>query len=342
MTMLHRLVPTIVTGAAFTAASSALALAAPQAQGVYLPQNGLIVCPFESNVPVDQWDLSTSTPGWVGEGYFVWEGPNYFDTPGNGVFDFNFEIDTGGTWRLAIRNRHEDPDPTEENDVWVRVDNGPWIKTFSNGPQSVGNWTWETRFELGHGSYPDASYNLSPGTHRIQFSGRSNGFKMDRFHLYRPGTPGANDPSQPESPRRFGAPSCAAEPNSTGSTADIIALGSPFADSNDVILETSDLPPNTLGYYLASRQSGFVANPANSAGNLCLAGTIGRYAGNVISTGAAGRADFRLNLNQMPLPDGTFATVLGGQTWYFQFWHRDFGSAGATSNFSPGLEVNFE
>ena len=148
------------------------------AQGVFLQQsNDVVAIQMESATPPGGWNLSTATPGYTGDGYFEWTGPNYFFNSGNGLFGFDFEISTSGTHKISIYNRHEDPDPTEDNDTWIRIDGGTWKKAFSNMPSSVGNWTWETRLSPGGGQL---TYTLSPGLHRVEFSGRSNGFKMDR------------------------------------------------------------------------------------------------------------------------------------------------------------------
>ena len=317
----------------------ASALAAPvAAQGTFLAQDGLLVVELESAEPIGDWTLSTSTPGFINDGYFRWDGPNLFNSPGaSGIFGFEFEVETAGNWILSLRNRHEDPDPTEDNDVWIRMDGGQWIKVFSNMPGSVGAWTWESRFDFGS-NQPQANYDLQPGTHLMEFSGRSNGFKMDRFHIYLPGHPGGNDPNRPESPRRFGDSYCGTSVNSTGSTSTIDAYGSPLVSANNALLICTDLPQNVLGYFLVSNTQGFVANPAGSDGNLCIGGDIGRFP---LSSGSAGFASIRLDLGTMPQSSGAVA-VQPGEEWNFQFWHRDTGSQGITSNFSRGLAVTFQ
>ena len=168
--------------ALFTAALPALALTqgTAQAQFTYIAQNNLVAIQFESAPLVDDWTLSTSTPGFTEDGYLRWDGPNLFNSPGaSGIFGFDFEVQQNGNYQLRLRNRHENPDPTEENDVWIRMDGGQWIKTFSNMAGSVGAWTWESRFDFDHNNQPNANFNLTPGVHRIEFSGRSFGFKMD-------------------------------------------------------------------------------------------------------------------------------------------------------------------
>lgn len=305
-------------------------------QGTYVAENGLLVVPFERANFNGDWNFSTSTPGFALDGYIRWDGPNLFNSPGTaGVFHVDFEVNEPGTWVLAIRNRHENPDPTEENDVWVRVDNGPWIKVFSNGPGSVGGWTWESRFD--QGSQPQASYNLGTGVHEIEFSGRSFGFKMDRFHLHRPGAAGSNDQNRPESPRRFGAEYCNANTNSSGSVSTVSAFGSPLVSENDVTLSCAGLPNNQFGIYLVSSQTGFTPNLSGTQGNLCLGGSIRRFS-TVLSTGSTNRVQQTLNLNALPSMTGT-APAQAGETLHFQFWHRD---VGANANMSRGLTVNFE
>ena len=85
-----------------------------------------------------------------------------------------------------------------------------------------------------------------------------------------------------------------------------------------------------------------MANPAGSAGNLCLAGSIGRYVGpgQIQNSGAAGAISLGINLSQHPTPTG-FVQVAAGQTWNFQAWFRDSSIGMTTSNFSNGLSLTF-
>ena len=329
--MFRTLIPSLLTAAA---------IAAPASAQVYLAQSDLVVVEMEASGAPGDWADSTSTPDFTGESYIRWNGPNLFNSPGQGVFGFDFEVPDGGTWLLNIRNRHEDPDPTEANDVWVRMDGGSWVKTFSNMPGSVGSWTWESRFDISHGNQPQANYNISAGQHRIEFSGRSNGFKMDRFHIYRPGTPNALNPNNPVSPVRFGEEFGNAVPNSTGQVGRMEAAGSITLSDNNAILTAVNLPVDVPGFFIVSQTTGFVANPAGSDGNLLLGGTIGRLDQLMTGTNMQGSATTRLDLNALPMPGG-FVSVNAGENYSFQFWHRDMNSQGATSNFSRGLTVSF-
>lgn len=182
--------------ARFSLAAIALSAVAAAGDGVYQEEEGLLVIEIESAEPVGEWAEETSVSGYTGESYFRWTGPNKFTSPGHSVFGFDFEIHEPGKYWFAIRNHHDHPDQTEANDVWVRMDGGTWIKTFSSIKDQ---WTWHTRHELDHDTKPPASYQLSAGEHRIEFSGRSNDFRMDRFHLYIDGHPDGTNPSSPES-----------------------------------------------------------------------------------------------------------------------------------------------
>jgi len=133
-----------------------------------------------------------------------------------------------------------------------------------------------------------------------------------------------------------------AVPNSTGSSAELVADGSAVAASNDVTLTARVLPLNSFGYFLTSRTQGFVMNPGGSQGNLCLGGSIGRYVGpgQVQNSGAQGAFALALDLTQHPTPSGPVA-VVAGETWNFQAWFRDSIGGVATSNLTDGLQVQF-
>ena len=136
---------------------------------------------------------------------------------------------------------------------------------------------------------------------------------------------------------------CMANPNSTGATGAISAVGSPVAASNDVTLNASSLPNNAFGFFLTSQTQAFTMNPGGSSGNLCLGGQIGRYVGpgQIQNTGMAGEFSLVLDLTQTPQPTG-FVSIQAGETWNFTAWHRDTSGTGATSNFTDGLENTFQ
>ena len=140
----------------------------------------------------------------------------------------------------------------------------------------------------------------------------------------------------------FGANYCTANTNSSGLASVMSGMGSTTASDNDVTLIASQLPTLVFGFFITSQIQGFVQNPAGSAGNLCVGGAIGRYVGpgQIQNSGAAGVIQLQLDLTMHPTPLG-FVSVAAGETWNFQAWHRDSSGGVATSNFTDGLEVNF-
>ncbi|MEM1449285.1 MAG: hypothetical protein AAGI22_09220 [Planctomycetota bacterium] len=142
---------------------------------------------------------------------------------------------------------------------------------------------------------------------------------------------------------QIGTNYCAANPNSTGSPGVLSAIGSVLAVDDDVTLTASDLPTGSFGFFLTSRTQGFTAMPGGSEGNLCLAGSIGRYvgAGQIQNTGSVGSYALTLDLTRTPTPTGLVA-IGAGETWNFQGWHRDSAGGSATSNFTDGLQIDFQ
>ena len=132
--------------------------------------------------------------------------------------------------------------------------------------------------------------------------------------------------------------------NSTNASAALTASGSTTAATNDLTLTASFLPLNTFGFFIVSQMQGFVANPGGSSGDLCLAGSIGRYVGpgQIQNTGMAGEFSLALDLSMIPQPTG-FVAAMSGETWNFQAWYRDtLPMGGATSNLSDGLQIDFQ
>ncbi len=140
----------------------------------------------------------------------------------------------------------------------------------------------------------------------------------------------------------IGANYCMANPNSTGVSASIAAVGSRCVADNDVTLIASNLPAGNFGFFINSRTQGFLPNPAGSEGNLCILGEIGRFnqPGQVMQADASGSIVLPIDLMQIPTPTG-FTAAMAGDTWNFQAWYRDTSPAGLTSNFTDGVEVVF-
>ncbi len=129
-----------------------------------------------------------------------------------------------------------------------------------------------------------------------------------------------------------------ATPNSTGHPSRTMAFGSDEITAGALRLETHGLPPNVFGIFAVAPTTGGVT-PPGSAGPLCLGGAIGRFdrGGQLLMASPRGRVRFDVDLGQLPGPNGP-RSAAAGETWHFQFWHRDV--AGSTStNFSNAVTV---
>ncbi|MEM1450944.1 MAG: hypothetical protein AAF957_03550 [Planctomycetota bacterium] len=127
--------------------------------------------------------------------------------------------------------------------------------------------------------------------------------------------------------------------NSTERNGFIRASGSDVVAANALEISAYALPDNANGYFLASRQRGFVFPVSMSQGALCLGGAIGRFvgAGQVQNSGSTGSFTLAVDLTAMPTPTGLVAAQ-PGETWHFQAWHRDVNPM-STSNFTDGVSV---
>ncbi len=135
---------------------------------------------------------------------------------------------------------------------------------------------------------------------------------------------------------------CSGVPNATGQAASLTVRGSASSSIGDVYLEVTDLPPGAACLGLLGSATGFVFQPGGSRGNLCLAGTLGRFASQVGPATAAGRFEVDVDTGQLPLSTGARA-LAAGDTWTFQLWYRDTLPSGAsTSNFSSAVRATFD
>ncbi|MEM6570219.1 MAG: hypothetical protein AAF957_17545 [Planctomycetota bacterium] len=156
-----------------------------------------------------------------------------------------------------------------------------------------------------------------------------------------PTSSGAVHVYEPASP--IGTEYCSPVPNSTGDTGRLAVFGSEVAADDDITLVGYELPQSAFGFFLASRTQGLVNQPGGSQGVLCLGGEIGRYVGpgQILNSGAAGLFSLELDLAQTPTPTG-FVSVIAGETWNYQAWHRDVVNLNATSNFTEAVSVAFQ
>jgi FG-GAP repeat len=126
--------------------------------------------------------------------------------------------------------------------------------------------------------------------------------------------------------------------NSSGAPARIEGHGSTNVADNNLVLRAVDLPPMQFGLFLTSATQGFVTGPGGSQGNLCLGGSVARFAGDISSSGNLGHIYLEVDLGA--LPTSPPHAVQPGETWNFQAWFRD-ANPNLTSNFTDGLSITF-
>ena len=168
-------------------ATTALPLTTASAQdgGRYQEEDGILVVEIESTPTVGDWVVETVPSGYTFQSFHRWNGPNLFGTPGVGILPYRLEVHTAGNYLFRLRNYHDHPDPSLENDVWARMDGGTCFKVFSNtGSSSVGVWNWFSRFDVA--GQPQAAWFLDQGQHRLELSGRSFGFRIDHASAIAP------------------------------------------------------------------------------------------------------------------------------------------------------------
>jgi hypothetical protein len=142
-----------------------------------------------------------------------------------------------------------------------------------------------------------------------------------------------------------GAQFCDANPNSsTSAYSDDVSSwvwieGSQALGSGHAV-RCVDIPLNSTGYLIASTTAINVNMPGGSLGRLCLGGS-GRYVNAVQNSGASGTYVTFVNPMNIPQPTG-FVSAAPGETWLFQYWHRDSVGGVAVSNFSNAARVMFQ
>jgi hypothetical protein len=266
---------------------------------------------------------------------------------GNAVYAA-FTNDRGATWTVdvAIEGGFNSNRPkVVANDDVVVV----YLEHFPNGANvpaftwsTDGGATWAPSIEV-PGAGPDSDEGNSINESLpIAIDERSN-IAVAIFHDNR--ITGSNElyTTTARISVPIGTDYCSSNPNSTGVPGVMAASGSELIELQDLRFFGSDLPNEAFGFIITSQTQDLVPNPMGSSGVLCLGGSIGRGVGGVIvNTGTTGTFEIQTFLNAFPQPTGS-VPVLAGETWNFQFWHRDVdGMGGSTSNLTNALSITFE
>ena len=134
-------------------------------------------------------------------------------------------------------------------------------------------------------------------------------------------------------PSPIGSRECVSTPNSAGTSALLVALGSAAVVDGDLELVATAVPSGNVGVFFMGSDSVFM--PLGS-GFLCAGGTLQRiYPPRVASS--AGIARHRVDLSQSVLT----ALIVANSSWRFEFAYRDLGPVGPTFNFSDVIRVDW-
>jgi hypothetical protein len=133
---------------------------------------------------------------------------------------------------------------------------------------------------------------------------------------------------------------CIAVANSTGEPARLFGTGSTSLLANDLVLNVTDLPANSFGYFARGTATANTPLAAGGMGTLCIGGTVARGVGGaVVNSGAEGSVSLLANLPALPTSAGGTVSATVGQTIWLQYWYRDFVAGMTTSNLSNALQV---
>jgi hypothetical protein len=151
--------------------------------------------------------------GTQGTGHYFW-GSEAASTALNppqpaSFLDYTIFVPEGeeGVFNLRVRASRDTNEPGDQrNDVWVRIDddaealqvseinsvssNG-FVKVFGGG---TGNWGYAQLIDSVSEEEPNfgAAFELEAGLHTVTLAGRSQGFHIDWFELYKGGSPSVN------------------------------------------------------------------------------------------------------------------------------------------------------
>ena len=172
----------------------------------FIAQNDLVVVQAESMGPTGDWVVEASDAGFTGSGYLRWNGADFFGTPGNGIIQIPFKIESSGNYYVKMRSSHLGaPAGDQWNDTWMKMnDGGTWTKAGHPAANMDEGFTFDMFVEPSGGVFIDPIFFLEAGTHTLFLSGRSFNFRIDRIHIYKEGTPDPENLSYPESPREDG------------------------------------------------------------------------------------------------------------------------------------------
>lgn len=145
---------------------------------LHVADNGVVVMEVESHPPSGGWVRQTRLDGYTGEACYRWAGAGRTHSR---PLTYRIVIFDPGVYRLCVRNDHDHADRTRTTGCDTRMDGGSRRKLFSS---PLGQWTWQSRHEVGPNNSPNAAYALSVGEHTLEIAGRRANFRIDRIVLF--------------------------------------------------------------------------------------------------------------------------------------------------------------
>ncbi len=138
------------------------------------------------------------------------------------------------------------------------------------------------------------------------------------------------------------APECRPNvPNSTGSAAELVALGDRSVTAPSFELRADFLPNASLALLVVGPEAAHAPGAGGSSGTFCIGGAVGRYIDQVDFAGPDGVVEFQATASALPGPLGP-RSASPGETWRFQTWYRDtLPDGSSTSNLTDVVAVRF-
>lgn len=180
---------------------------------VFNEEEGFLKVEFENAAFSGDWELRTDGDTFSGDGYMVWTGDQYLNSPGNATVTFKLNISNPGTyrflWNSAVKNGNSG---SEHNDSWLRFNDAAdfyglqgtdsyvypkdtgktpnpdgsskdgWFKVYRSGSDVDFKWMSRTSDNDAHNIYVKFD---SPGTYLMEVSPRSSSHGIDQFILFK-------------------------------------------------------------------------------------------------------------------------------------------------------------
>ena len=126
---------------------------------------------------------------------------------------------------------------------------------------------------------------------------------------------------------------CPVIPNSSGAGASIGWSGTTSVAADDLVLEVTGAPPNTVGIFFFGPDQ---VQVGLGNGFRCVGGAVRRLP--IVGATASGAVRYPIELMSATLPTGA---ITAGETWNFQYWFRDVQGFPFRFSLSNGLRVPF-